>query len=270
MGPAEAISRRRLGPRIRGRMRGGVMLGSQAAFRAFGGKGGAIVNIASNAGKVGFPNMAAYNASKAAVINLTRSLAREWADRDINVNAVCPGSVATPMLREVADELAAKTGKGDAETLFAGMVPAQLGRHVTPAGSRPSRRLPAHRRRPHHPRPGDQRGRGRDALLTAGRLTGRFEPGQDGAVAGIAVHADVLQRRPSVDLGEIRLEDRVPLLEPGMLGEPGGNRLADLGEDRVLVDPGEPAVAARRPRRRPSPVRSSRRSRNRRDACGRR
>ncbi|MCP4382788.1 MAG: SDR family oxidoreductase, partial [Hyphomicrobiales bacterium] len=92
---------------------------------------GAIVNIASNAGKVGFPNMAAYNASKAAVINLTRSLAAEWADRGINVNAVCPGSVATPMLHEVAEELA-RDGKGDAGTLFAGMVPGQLGRHVTP------------------------------------------------------------------------------------------------------------------------------------------
>jgi meso-butanediol dehydrogenase/(S,S)-butanediol dehydrogenase/diacetyl reductase len=109
----------------------GVMNGAQAAYRAFAGKGGAIVNIASNAGKVGFPNMAAYNATKAAVINLTRSLAREWAGEKINVNAVCPGSVATPMLRAVADRLAIETGRA-AESLFAGMVPAQLGRHVTP------------------------------------------------------------------------------------------------------------------------------------------
>jgi len=109
----------------------GVLIGAQAAYRAFAGKGGAIVNIASNAGKVGFPNMAAYNASKAAVINLTRSLAREWAGERINVNAVCPGSVATPMLREVADVLSRSTGK-DAEALFATMVPAQLGRHVEP------------------------------------------------------------------------------------------------------------------------------------------
>lgn len=109
----------------------GVMNGAQAAYRAFAGTGGTIVNIASNAGKVGFPNMAAYNATKAAVINLTRSLAKEWAAAKINVNAVCPGSVATPMLREVADRLAIETGR-PAETLFAGMVPAQLGRHVTP------------------------------------------------------------------------------------------------------------------------------------------
>ena len=109
----------------------GVLIGAQAAHRAFAGNGGAIVNIASNAGKVGFPNMAAYNASKAAVINLTRSLSREWAGERINVNAVCPGSVATPMLREVAEILSRSTGK-DAETLFATMVPAQLGRHVEP------------------------------------------------------------------------------------------------------------------------------------------
>jgi NAD(P)-dependent dehydrogenase (short-subunit alcohol dehydrogenase family) len=109
----------------------GVMNGAQAAYRAFAGEGGAIVNIASNAGKVGFPNMAAYNATKAAVINLTRSLAREWAAEKINVNAVCPGSVATPMLREVADQLVAATGKSS-ETLFAGMTPAQLGRHIQP------------------------------------------------------------------------------------------------------------------------------------------
>src|SRR6185503_20771395 len=54
------------------------------------GEGGAIVNVASNAGKVGYPNMAGYNAGKAAVINLTRSLAAEWATHRINVNAVCP------------------------------------------------------------------------------------------------------------------------------------------------------------------------------------
>jgi meso-butanediol dehydrogenase/(S,S)-butanediol dehydrogenase/diacetyl reductase len=109
----------------------GVLNGAQTAFEAMKIDGGAIVNIASNAGKVGFPNMAAYNASKAAVINLTRSLSKEWAPYKINVNAVCPGSVATPMLMEVADNLE-KSGVGDAKKLFAGMVPAQLGRHVTP------------------------------------------------------------------------------------------------------------------------------------------
>lgn len=100
--------------------------------RGDGAAGGtSIVNVSSNAGKVGYPNMAAYNASKAAVINLTRSLAMEWAEHDINVNAVCPGGVDTPMLQEVAEWVAARTG-GDANSLLASMVPHQLGQHVQP------------------------------------------------------------------------------------------------------------------------------------------
>lgn len=91
----------------------------------------AIVNVASNCGKVGFPNMAGYNASKAAVINLTRSLATEWAPLGINVNAVCPGAVDTPMLAGVADWLADHQG-GDAEDILAGMALPQLGRKIAP------------------------------------------------------------------------------------------------------------------------------------------
>ena len=91
----------------------------------------AIVNVASNCGKVGFPNMAGYNASKAAVINLTRSLATEWAPFGINVNAICPGAVDTPMLTGVADWLADHQG-GDPEDILAGMALPQLGRKVAP------------------------------------------------------------------------------------------------------------------------------------------
>ena len=109
----------------------GVLLASQVAAGHFAGKGGAIVNIASNAGKVGYRNMAGYNASKAAVINLTRSLALEWAEKGINVNAVCPGGVATDMLKSVAEFLAPRIGQ-DEKALFDTMVPAQLGRHIEP------------------------------------------------------------------------------------------------------------------------------------------
>ncbi len=91
----------------------------------------AIVNVASNCGKVGFPNMAGYNASKAAVINLTRSLAAEWAPLGINVNAVCPGAVDTPMLGRVADWLAEHQG-GDPDDILAGMALPQIGRKVAP------------------------------------------------------------------------------------------------------------------------------------------
>ncbi|HTV70900.1 MAG TPA: SDR family oxidoreductase [Rhizobiaceae bacterium] len=109
----------------------GVLLASQVAASHFGDKGGSIVNIASNAGKVGYRNMAGYNASKAAVINLTRSLSLEWTDKKINVNAVCPGGVATDMLKSVADFLSPRLGQ-DKQALFDTMFPAQLGRHIQP------------------------------------------------------------------------------------------------------------------------------------------
>jgi NAD(P)-dependent dehydrogenase (short-subunit alcohol dehydrogenase family) len=59
-------------------------------------KGGRIVNVASVAGHHAFGNSAAYNASKGAVIQLTRTMAVEYAGK-INVNAICPGIFVTPM-----------------------------------------------------------------------------------------------------------------------------------------------------------------------------
>jgi NAD(P)-dependent dehydrogenase (short-subunit alcohol dehydrogenase family) len=63
---------------------------------------GSIVNIASWNGKLGAPNFGAYSATKAAVISITQSLAREVAAQGIRVNAVCPGIIAgTPMRDQV-------------------------------------------------------------------------------------------------------------------------------------------------------------------------
>ena len=59
--------------------------------------GGAVVNIASTLGVAGSPLLSAYGASKAALIQLTRTLAREWANRGVRVNAVCPGYVETDL-----------------------------------------------------------------------------------------------------------------------------------------------------------------------------
>lgn len=59
---------------------------------------GAIVNVASVHGLVGFPQHAAYTASKGAVVNLTRSLGIEYAKQGIRVNAVCPGFILTPLI----------------------------------------------------------------------------------------------------------------------------------------------------------------------------
>jgi NAD(P)-dependent dehydrogenase (short-subunit alcohol dehydrogenase family) len=59
--------------------------------------GGAVVNIASTLGVAASPRLAAYGASKAALIQLTRTLAREWAPYGVRVNALCPGYVETEM-----------------------------------------------------------------------------------------------------------------------------------------------------------------------------
>ena len=61
-----------------------------------GGRGGVIINVASTNALVGHPFYADYNATKAAVLALTRSLALEWAPT-VRVTAICPGYVMTPM-----------------------------------------------------------------------------------------------------------------------------------------------------------------------------
>ena len=90
-----------------------VFYGCRAAIpqlRARG--GGVIVNTASISGVGGDYALPSYNAAKAAVVNLTRSLAIEHADQNIRVNAVCPGPIESPMtavvdaMPEVAAEYA--------------------------------------------------------------------------------------------------------------------------------------------------------------------
>jgi 2-keto-3-deoxy-L-fuconate dehydrogenase len=67
--------------------------------------GGAIVNIASVAGLVGLPNRAAYCASKGAVIALTRALAIDHVRQGVRVNAVCPGTVDSPWVRRLVEDV---------------------------------------------------------------------------------------------------------------------------------------------------------------------
>jgi NAD(P)-dependent dehydrogenase (short-subunit alcohol dehydrogenase family) len=78
----------------------GTMLGIREAARRMiaQGDGGAIINIASQAGKTGWPLLGAYCAAKFAILGLTQVAAKELGGHGITVNAVCPGTVETPLL----------------------------------------------------------------------------------------------------------------------------------------------------------------------------
>ncbi|MED3763825.1 SDR family NAD(P)-dependent oxidoreductase [Ureibacillus terrenus] len=77
----------------------GVFLFARAAIKEYlQSGGGVIVNTASMYGLVGAAGSAAYNAAKAGVVNFTRSIALEYANRNIRINAICPGFIDTPIL----------------------------------------------------------------------------------------------------------------------------------------------------------------------------
>ena len=78
----------------------GAFLMAKYALPALRNSKGVIVNVASYVGLVGFAGTSAYAASKAALVNLTRSMALDHAREGIRINCVCPGSVDTEMLHE--------------------------------------------------------------------------------------------------------------------------------------------------------------------------
>ena len=70
-------------------------------------KAGRIINLSSVVGETGNPGQAVYSASKAAILGLTKTLAREYASRGITVNAVAPGYIDTDMTSSLADDIKA-------------------------------------------------------------------------------------------------------------------------------------------------------------------
>jgi len=107
----------------------GVFLTLQAAMRAMKGNGGAIVLTASAAGIKAEPGIAAYGASKAAVIHLARIAAKEGAAAGIRVNCIAPGGVETPLWSEVPFFQDLVQARGSVEAAFAA-----LGSQATPLG----------------------------------------------------------------------------------------------------------------------------------------
>ena len=79
-------------------------------------KNGSIINMSSVASSVkGVPNRFAYSATKAAVIGLTRSVAADYVTQGIRCNAICPGTVESPSLRQRIAQQALEQGRSEAE-----------------------------------------------------------------------------------------------------------------------------------------------------------
>jgi NAD(P)-dependent dehydrogenase (short-subunit alcohol dehydrogenase family) len=82
----------------------GALFWCQAAARLMQRRGGAIVCVSSVVARLGHPRRLAYAAGKAAVEELVRTLAVEWADQGLRINAVAPGYVATDMVQALHDQ----------------------------------------------------------------------------------------------------------------------------------------------------------------------
>lgn len=97
-------------------------------------RSGRIVNLSSIAGKRGRPFASAYATSKWGVIGFTQSLAHELAPANVNVNAICPGEVATYMWNDVLIPAIAAAGGTSKEEAWEGMLKRDvpLGREQTP------------------------------------------------------------------------------------------------------------------------------------------
>ena len=89
-------------------LKGSFLCGQQAAKQMMKQRSGSIVNIASIVGIMGNAGQANYSASKAGLIGLTKTMARELAPRNITVNAIAPGFIDTDMTRVLDDKIRCK------------------------------------------------------------------------------------------------------------------------------------------------------------------
>ncbi len=92
-------------------LRGTFLFTRAAARPMMKGRQGRIINMASVSGLMGNPGQANYSASKAGVIGLTRTVARELASRNITVNAIAPGFIATEMTSALGEEILTEVRK---------------------------------------------------------------------------------------------------------------------------------------------------------------
>jgi NAD(P)-dependent dehydrogenase (short-subunit alcohol dehydrogenase family) len=92
---------------------------------------GRVVNIASIAAKSGLRYSAAYNASKHALLGLTRSVALDYAAKFVTINAVCPGWVHTEMVEQTIANIVEKTGRSREEAIASLVKDVPLGRMVS-------------------------------------------------------------------------------------------------------------------------------------------
>ena len=112
----------------------GAFLTLRAAMRAMAGRGGTIVATASAAGLKPEPGVAAYGASKAALIHLVKVAAKEGAARNIRVNAIAPGGVETPIWDGLPffEDLVRSTGTREAAFAKMATIVTPLGRYAKP------------------------------------------------------------------------------------------------------------------------------------------